>query len=744
MTSSYTDEQLQYIEYTEKKDTKLIACAGSGKTRCVIARIENLIKNGIYQNDQILMLTFSRFTRDDQINRMKQYDAHSLPIDSIKTIDSFARSVIDTEQSVDVSLLSYRLMRYLEETESEILASNNILKNIRCIFVDEAQDLNEIQYRVFVALITRLKYQVNMVGDPNQNIYQFRKSSERYLTQFEGVVFRLTKNFRSHQSVVSFSKYLRPSAQYDIVCTKGENGCKPIMMFYEDDLILEGYIVDIINSAKANGIDLSEIAILSPTRGKMREMGRSHGLCFVSNLLYRAKIPFKQFYEESTEYVNEEGIRYEPEKGLINVMTYMGSKGLEWKYVIILDADMCLINKRQFDTLKHSHDQYLLYVACSRAIDNMYIFSKCYFKDGRPHFRTNPWFKHIPKKFYEIDTRFTAYFKFDSLKFIDMMNKDNRLSRIIDDLEYSELDQLTELIGWGDRKVVSEKKFYTNNYVQLEKTSSVFFSRYVDQLFKAMLCIRSNKPLKVFHEIEHIIGSKKMILDAPYEVKEWYEVVRKKMTWKLFDSEPIDPMISEFVNRNFDRNNKFSQHIIASNNYYSKFITDNRKWITDNYRKYIKTKDIRKLRNVLFNILVIQYSIDTQHYFHIINRGKKYKKILSTFSNMFDEMEKYVTDGCLMIDGYEYMLSTDTTWSHIDIIDQNDQLWDITCSSEQSIKSIIRNIYQYVRYNHLDSNVDTNIIIPINQVNLLRGIEYRTELKIKKHNLNIIMQILTK
>ena len=127
-------------------------------------------------------------------------------------------------------------------------------------------------------MITRLKYQVNMVGDPNQNIYQFRKSSERYLTQFEGVVFILTKNFRSYQSVVSFSKYLRPSAQYDIVCTKGDNGCKPIMMFYEDDVILEGYIVDIINSAKTNGIDLSEFAILSPTRGKMREMGRSHGL----------------------------------------------------------------------------------------------------------------------------------------------------------------------------------------------------------------------------------------------------------------------------------------------------------------------------------------------------------------------------------------------------------------------------------------------------------------------------------
>ena len=311
---SYTDEQIRYIEYTEKKNTKLIACAGSGKTRCVIARIERLIKKEIYQSDHIMMLTFSRFTRDDLISKTKQYNAYSLPINSIKTIDSFARSIIDHNQTIDVRLLSYRLMRYLEETDPNILSSDCVLKNIRCIFVDEAQDLNEIQYRIFMAMITKLNCTVSMVGDPNQNIYQFRKSSERYLTQFEGVVFKLTKNFRSHQSIVDFSKYLRPSVQYDIVCTKGDNGCRPIMMFYEDEKILEGYIIDIINSAKANDIDLSDLAILSPTRGKMRGMGRSHGLCFVSNFLYRAKIPFKQFYEESTEEVNEDGVKYEPEK----------------------------------------------------------------------------------------------------------------------------------------------------------------------------------------------------------------------------------------------------------------------------------------------------------------------------------------------------------------------------------------------------------------------------------------------
>ncbi len=63
--TDYTDEQLEYINYNGPEDTKLLACAGSGKTRCIIARMDRLIKDDIYDIQNILMLTFSRFTKDD-------------------------------------------------------------------------------------------------------------------------------------------------------------------------------------------------------------------------------------------------------------------------------------------------------------------------------------------------------------------------------------------------------------------------------------------------------------------------------------------------------------------------------------------------------------------------------------------------------------------------------------------------------------------------------------------------------
>ena len=78
-----------------------------------------------------------------------------------------------------------------------------------------------------------------------------------------------------------------------------------------------------MKGARQQKISYEDIAILAPTRGRMRGYGRSHGSCLVSNLLYKNNIKFKQFYEESTDELSN-NIRYEPQKGYINVLTFMG------------------------------------------------------------------------------------------------------------------------------------------------------------------------------------------------------------------------------------------------------------------------------------------------------------------------------------------------------------------------------------------------------------------------------------
>ena len=150
MSDFLTDEQQLYIEYEKNDHTRLIACAGSGKTRTIIEKINNCIKNDKYKSENILMLTFSRFTRDDFLNKIKKYNATYIDTKQVKTIDSFAKSLIDTDNEIDVSLLSYRFMKYLEQTSNEDLLQNKKLTIIKSIYVDEAQDLNEIQFNIFI------------------------------------------------------------------------------------------------------------------------------------------------------------------------------------------------------------------------------------------------------------------------------------------------------------------------------------------------------------------------------------------------------------------------------------------------------------------------------------------------------------------------------------------------------------------------------------------------------------------
>lgn len=716
---SYTDEQLKYINYDKKNHTKLLACAGSGKTRCIIARMSKLIESKKYDSESILMLTFSRFTRDDFMNKIKTYGGTCISVNSVKTIDKFAKQIIDPEGTVDVSLLSYRLMKYLEETDASVLKKNKIFKQIKMVFIDEAQDLNEIQYRIFCAMRDKLGIIINMIGDPNQNIYQFRDSSDKYLTEFEAVVFKLTRNFRSYLPIVDFSKHLRPFNEHDVICTKGNNNCKPIMMFYDEEKILEEHIIDLLTSAQERNIDLSEFAILSPTRGRMRGGGKSHGLCFISNILYKAKIKFKQFYEESTDEVSGEGIRYEPSKGHVNILTYMGSKGLEWNYVIIIDADACLINKRSFNEEKHNHDRYLLYVACSRAVHNMYIFSKCTYRQGEYHFMTNPWFEYVPEELYQVDDRFSSRFFFPSLNYKTYPERDNRLGKLIDRLDCYDLDEISNMLQFQQRTIKSQHKIFKNDYSSIEKPSAIFLSKYTEALFQALYNIKMNRKHVPFIEIEQILEGDNIVSGLSDETAEWYNQNKKSMTWAKFDaSRSVPRLVKDAIDQAFDRNTTFNSHIIALNGYYQLFILGHKMWIKNLYKKYLKCKNSSQIREILFYLMVIKHSLDTQHYFHIKSKGKKYEHILTDFKTLFDEIEEYVDDIDHNFVSSHEMVSRWDMVSRTDMVDDHDQVWTIKCSGEISLKHTLQSIFSMLMHNtklinddfSLDLNNDTTNI----------------------------------
>lgn len=736
--SQLTDEQREYVYFDKLIDTRLIATAGSGKTFTIIQRMDHLIREKILEPEQVLMLTFSRFTRDDFINRINKHEIDTINNNYIKTIDSFAKSIIDPNNEVDVSILSYKFMKYLESTPSKEIQKNDNIKNIKTIFVDEAQDLNETQYKILCLLKKKNKTIINLIGDPNQNIYQFRGSSDKYLTGFSATTFYLTYNFRSHQEVVEFSKYLRPNQDVDIICKKNKINRLPVSVIYKDEDDLEVNLLALLNNAIKNKIDLSDFAILSPTRGRMRSDGKSNGLCLISNILFKNGFRFKQFYEEATDEMSS-NIQYKPEPDHINILTYMGSKGLEWKYTIIIDAEICLINKRHFTEEKHKNDQYLLYVACSRAIDNLFVFSKYFLRRTDHIFSLNPWFSLIPEKNYRQDDRFEEVFQFQEIKERLTLPEEKKIGKILDQCSEESTYDLAVLCDYGVENSHSIKEVTDIYEVGQKNHSNMFISKFMKELFFAYYNISKGLPHKTFHDIENISNLDVIMKNLSPRFLNWYYWNRNNLTWETFDKEKenYSTEIVETIEKNFKRNKDLSEHIIVPDCYFKTFILSDITSIKENYEKYLNCKDIVKIRKYLFKIIVLIYSLETQHYYHVLNKGKRFKYILDDYADLFNKMNEFICNDKITLKNihipvYKYELS-----SEIDFITDEGDIFDIKCCSDITLKHIVHQTVCYILHHNLDDSKKNKHDIKLNFINLITGKILNitlalTALKIKK------------
>jgi DNA helicase-2/ATP-dependent DNA helicase PcrA len=86
------------------------------------------------------------------------------------------------------------------------------------ICVDEAQDLNKAQYEFINAFCGEKIKSILMVGDPNQMIYGFNGSSEKYLLtrfveDYQPTQYQLTENYRSTKAVINVANKIKPLSQ---------------------------------------------------------------------------------------------------------------------------------------------------------------------------------------------------------------------------------------------------------------------------------------------------------------------------------------------------------------------------------------------------------------------------------------------------------------------------------------------------------------------------------------------------
>lgn len=142
--------------------------------------------------------------------------------------------------------------------------------------VDEAQDLNLLQYEFLRALCGNRITSVMMVGDPNQMIYGFNGSSSDYLCRhfvrdFSAERYELTKNYRSSKRVIKAANDLKPGSQQgSIYALEGRVRIKSLPDEVEESKWIVSSIKSLISGGRHEEIEghitLSRMVIIARNR----------------------------------------------------------------------------------------------------------------------------------------------------------------------------------------------------------------------------------------------------------------------------------------------------------------------------------------------------------------------------------------------------------------------------------------------------------------------------------------------
>lgn len=198
--------QLKIINDNETRYIAVAAGPGSGKTRVLVHKLASLLLMEDVKHEQLLMVTFSRAAATEFKKRLLKLIGNAAHYIEIKTFHSYCFDLLGKVGSLEKSDLI--LKKAIEKIMNGEVEANRITKTV--LVIDEAQDMDQDEFNLINALMEQNEeMSVIAVGDDDQNIYEFRGASSKYLEQFIEVngamKHELVENYRSKSNLVAFS-----------------------------------------------------------------------------------------------------------------------------------------------------------------------------------------------------------------------------------------------------------------------------------------------------------------------------------------------------------------------------------------------------------------------------------------------------------------------------------------------------------------------------------------------------------
>ena len=202
--SQLSTRQMEIISDKSSRCIVVAAGPGSGKTRVLVHKLASLLLLEDVKHEQLLMLTFSRAAATEFKQRLIALIGNAASFVEIKTFHSYCFDLLGRIGNIEeVKDVVARAAEMINQGEVE---PNKIGKTV--LVIDEAQDMGEAEHSLVRAMMNNNEdLRVIAVGDDDQNIYEFRGSSSRYmflLSQEPGARFiEMTENYRSTSHIVT-------------------------------------------------------------------------------------------------------------------------------------------------------------------------------------------------------------------------------------------------------------------------------------------------------------------------------------------------------------------------------------------------------------------------------------------------------------------------------------------------------------------------------------------------------------
>ena len=195
------------------------------------------------KHEQLLMVTFSRSAATEFKKRLLKLIGNAANFIEIKTFHSYCFDLLGRVGSLERSNeIIQEATRRIKNGEVE---AGRITKTV--LVIDEAQDMDAHEFALINALMEQNEeMRVIAVGDDDQNIYEFRGASSKYLESLivekQAVMYELVENYRSKGNLVDFTNQFSRIIPHrlkhtPIIPVQSDNGKVKLLRYKSNNLI---------------------------------------------------------------------------------------------------------------------------------------------------------------------------------------------------------------------------------------------------------------------------------------------------------------------------------------------------------------------------------------------------------------------------------------------------------------------------------------------------------------------------